>query len=96
MQAFEFADASQEPYYADTLIEGYPGYYRFPTEALDRELFTVQEDGRLDRQDLLQRGSDSARVGGPGQVVSGPLSGRTGSSSCTFRNWAEARSPLPG
>lgn len=53
VQAFEFADASQQPYYADTLIEGFPGNYKFPAEALDRELFTVQEDGRLDRQDLL-------------------------------------------
>ena len=53
VQAFEFADASRGPYYADTLIEGFPGNYKFPPEALDRELFTVQADGRLDRQDLL-------------------------------------------
>lgn len=53
VQAFEFADASREPYYADTLIEGFPGNYKFPPEALGRELFTVQADGRLDRQDLL-------------------------------------------
>ena len=33
--------------------EGFPGNYAFPPEALDRESFTVQEDGRLDRQDLL-------------------------------------------
>jgi hypothetical protein len=53
VQAFTFADASRGPYYADTLIEGFPGNYAFPPEALDRELFTVLEDGRLDRQDLL-------------------------------------------
>ncbi|HUT87986.1 MAG TPA: DUF5060 domain-containing protein [Thermoguttaceae bacterium] len=53
VQAFEFADASRKPYYADTLIEGFPGNYTFPPDALDRELFTVQENGRLDRQDLL-------------------------------------------
>jgi len=53
VQAFEFADASRGPYYSDTLIEGFPGNYRFPPEALDRELFTVHDDGRLDRQDLL-------------------------------------------
>jgi hypothetical protein len=53
VQAFEFADASRGPSYADTLIEGFPGNYKFPPEALDRDLFTVREDGRLDRQDLL-------------------------------------------
>ena len=53
VQAFEFADALRKPYYADALIEGFPGNYAFPREALDRELFTVREDGRLDRQDLL-------------------------------------------
>ena len=53
MQTFEFADSSRRPYYADTLIEGFPGNYAFPAEALDRELFIVQKDGRLDRQDLL-------------------------------------------
>jgi hypothetical protein len=53
VKAFEFADGSRKPYYADTLIEGFPGNYAFPPEALDRSLFTVQEDGRLDRQDLL-------------------------------------------
>lgn len=53
VQSLEFADPSRKPYYADALIEGFPGNYSFPPEALDRELFTVQEDGRLDRQDLL-------------------------------------------
>ena len=53
VQAFEFADASRKPYYADTLIEGFPGNYAFPREALDRERFSVQEDARVDRQDLL-------------------------------------------
>ena len=53
VQAFEFADASRRPYYADALIEGFPGNYAFPPEALGRELFTVFENGRLDRQDLL-------------------------------------------
>ena len=53
VQAFEFADAWRKPYYADTLIEGFPGNYAFPSEAVDRGPFTVQENGRLDRQDLL-------------------------------------------
>ncbi|HUT94105.1 MAG TPA: DUF5060 domain-containing protein [Thermoguttaceae bacterium] len=53
VQAFEFADASRQPYYADALIEGFPGNYAFPPEALDRETFTILENGRLDRQDLL-------------------------------------------
>jgi len=53
VQAFEFSDASRKPYYADTLVEGFPGNYAFPPEALEREIFTVLEDGRLDRQDLL-------------------------------------------
>lgn len=53
VEAFEFADGSQRPYYADTLVEGFPGNYRFPPEAAEHELFTVLENGRLDRQDLL-------------------------------------------
>ena len=53
VQAFEFADAARPPYYADTFIEGFPGNYTFPPEARDRETFTVLENGRLDRQDLL-------------------------------------------
>jgi hypothetical protein len=59
VQAFEFADLSRKPYYADAVIEGFPGNYAFPPEALGREMFTVQENGRLDRQDLLH-----ARLGG--------------------------------
>ena len=53
VQAFEFADASRQPYYADALIEGFPGNYAFPPEALERQTFTVLENGRLERQDLL-------------------------------------------
>ncbi len=53
VQAFEFADAARPPYYADAFIEGFPGNYTFPAEARDRETFTVLENGRLDRQDLL-------------------------------------------
>jgi hypothetical protein len=53
VQDFTFADAARPPYYADALIEGFPGNYAFPPEALVRETFTVLEDGRLDRQDLL-------------------------------------------
>jgi len=66
VRAFEFADTSRRPYYADTLIEGFPGNYKFPPEAVERDLFTVQEDGRLDRQDLLH-----ARLG-PRQSWSPP------------------------
>lgn len=53
VQAFEFADAARPAYYADTFVEGFPGNYTFPPEARDRETFTVLENGRLDRQDLL-------------------------------------------
>jgi hypothetical protein len=53
VQAFEFADAARPPYYADTFVEGFPGNYTFPPEARDRDAFTVLENGRLDRQDLL-------------------------------------------
>ncbi|MCU0917330.1 MAG: DUF5060 domain-containing protein [Planctomycetes bacterium] len=53
VQAFEWIDAARPPYYADALIEGFPGNYTFSPEALDRETFTVLPDGRLDRQDLL-------------------------------------------
>jgi hypothetical protein len=53
VQAFEFANASRPSYYADAFIEGFPGNYTFPPEARDRETFTVLENGRLDRQDLL-------------------------------------------
>jgi len=53
VQGFEFADASRQPYYADALVEGFPGNYAFAPEALDRETFKVLENGRLDRQDLL-------------------------------------------
>jgi hypothetical protein len=53
VQAFEFADAARPSYYADTFIEGFPGNYAFPPEARNRETFTVLENGRLDRQDLL-------------------------------------------
>jgi hypothetical protein len=60
VQAFEWADASRPPYYADAFIEGFPGNYTFPPEARDRETFTVLENGRLDRQDLLH-----ARLGPP-------------------------------
>jgi hypothetical protein len=60
VQAFEFADASRRPYYADAFIEGFPGNYTFPPEARDRETFAVLENGRLDRQDLLH-----ARLGQP-------------------------------
>jgi hypothetical protein len=60
VQAFEFADASRPPCYADAFIEGFPGNYTFPPEARDRETFTVLENGRLDRQDLLH-----ARLGQP-------------------------------
>ncbi|MBM4025979.1 MAG: DUF5060 domain-containing protein [Planctomycetes bacterium] len=60
VQAFQFADAGRPPYYADVLIEGFPGNYAFPPEALARETFTVLENGRLDRQDLLH-----ARLGEP-------------------------------
>ncbi len=60
VQAFEFADASRRPYYADAFVEGFPGNYTFPPEARDRETFAVLENGRLDRQDLLH-----ARLGQP-------------------------------
>jgi hypothetical protein len=60
VQAFDFADAARPPYYADAFIEGFPGNYTFPPEARDRETFTVLENGRLDRQDLLH-----ARLGQP-------------------------------
>jgi hypothetical protein len=53
VQSFEFADDSRKPFYTDALIEGFPGNYAFPSESLDRETFTVLENGRLDRQDLL-------------------------------------------
>ena len=53
VQAFEFADAARPAYYADAFVEGFPGNYTFPPEARDRETFTVLENGRLDRQDLL-------------------------------------------
>jgi hypothetical protein len=60
VQAFEFADTSRPAYYADTLVEGFPGNYTFPPDAPDRETFTVLANGRLDRQDLLH-----ARLGEP-------------------------------
>jgi hypothetical protein len=60
VQAFEFADAARLAYYADTLVEGFPGNYTFPPEALGRETFTILENGQLDRQDLLH-----ARLGEP-------------------------------
>lgn len=59
VQSFDFADAARKPYFADTLVEGFPGNYTFPPGAQDYKLFTVQENGRLDRQDLLH-----ARLGG--------------------------------
>jgi hypothetical protein len=67
VQAFEFADAARPAYYANAFIEGFPGNYTFPPEARDRETFTVLENGRLDRQDLLyarleNRSSGQARA----------------------------------
>lgn len=69
VQAFEFADASRPAYYADAFIEGFPGNYSFPPEASDRETFTVLENGRLDRQDLLSARLDS-RPSGQGRPKS--------------------------
>ena len=59
VQAFEFADAARPAYYADAFVEGFPGNYSFPPEAHDRETFTVLENGRLDRQDLLSARLDT-------------------------------------
>jgi hypothetical protein len=63
VQAFEFADAARPPYYVDAFIEGFPGNYTFPSEARDRETFTVLDNGRLDRQDLLYARLENRKTG---------------------------------
>jgi hypothetical protein len=63
VQAFEFADAARPPYYVDAFIEGFPGNYTFPSEARDRETFTVLDNGQLDRQDLLYARLENRKTG---------------------------------
>ncbi len=96
VQAFEFADAWRKPYYADTLIESFPGNYAFPAEAVNRGLFTVQENGRLDRPDLLQARlgeRQSWRASAKSFQVRYPIDGRF---IVYVPELAEAQSPCRG
>jgi hypothetical protein len=53
IESLTYTNNARQPSYANALIEGFPGNYAFPPEALEYGPFTVLENGRLDRQDLL-------------------------------------------